>query len=139
MNKFQKLAITSLVAIFAAMILPATYSQNVHRTVINVPYAVQVNSTVLEPGQYVIRVLSPTEPNVVNIFSADEKTLIATITGLPVFRSAEEIDRAGSKTEFWFSAPASVRPRPVRAWFYPGEEQGVELVTSPAKKAIKSS
>lgn len=141
MSNFHKFAIHCLVPVFAAAILPAAYSQAAaHRTIINVPYAVQVESTVLQPGQYVIRITSPTEPNLISIFSADEKTLFATITGLPVFRPSEEMSKSGSKTEFWFSAPAGVRPRPVRAWFYPGEEKGVEVVSAaPAKKTPKST
>lgn len=140
MNRFQKLAINCLLAVFIATMVPAAYSQNTaHRTVIDVPYAVQVGPTILQPGRYVIRILSPAEPDVVTIFSADEKTLVATILGEPVFRSDEAVSKAGDKTEFWFSASANVRPRPVRAWFYPGEEKGVELVNSaPAKKSPKS-
>lgn len=141
MNRFQKLAINCLLAVFGVTMVPTAYSQNTaHRTVIDVPYAVQVDSTILQPGRYVIRILSPAEPNVVTIFSADEKTLFATISGVPVYRSDEAVSQAADKTEFWFSASASVRPRPVRAWFYPGEEKGVELVnSSPAKKPGKGT
>jgi hypothetical protein len=138
----QKHALNCLVAVFGAMtLLPAAYSQDPsHRTVIDVPYAVQVGATVLKPGRYVIRTESPAQSSVVNVFSGDEKTLVATISGVPVFRSTEAIGAAGDKTEFWFSAPANVRPRPVRAWFYPGEEKGVEIIAAPAtKKSTKST
>jgi hypothetical protein len=141
MSRFQKLANICIPAVFIAMTIPAAYSQDpAHRTVIDVPYAVQVDSTVLQPGRYVIKIVNPAETSMVSIFSADEKKLIATITGVPVYRSEEAVTKAGDKTEFWFSASASVRPRPVRAWFYPGQDKGVELVNAaPAKKIAKST
>ena len=116
MRDSRKLPINCLsLALAAAALVPACYSQDpARRTVIDVPYAVQVDSTVLQPGRYVIRVMNPSDANVVNIFSADEKTVVATIVGVPVFRSEEAVDKAGTKTEFWFSSPASVRPRQVQ-------------------------
>jgi hypothetical protein len=141
MSDSQKLSIHCLSVFFAAAALvPACYAQDpARRTVIDVPYAVQVDSTILQPGRYVIRVMNPSDQNVVNILTADEKTVVATIVGVPVFRSEEAMDKAGRKTEFWFSSPASVRPRQVKAWFYPGSEQGVELLSSTPKQARKNS
>lgn len=140
MSRFQKLAITCVPAVFIAMTVPAAYSQDpAHRTIIDVPYAVQVDSIVLQPGRYVIKIVNPAETSVVSIFSADERKLVATISGVPVYRSEEAVNKAGEKTEFWFSASANVRPRPVRAWFYPGVDKGVELINAPAKKAPKST
>lgn len=139
MRDSRKLAI-NLAVIFGATFAPACYAQDpAHRTVIDVPYAVQVDSTVLQPGRYVIRIMGAPDSNVVNVFTADEKTVVATIVGMPVYRSEEAVDKAGTRTEFWFSAPASVRPRPVKAWFYPGTEKGVELVNTPSAKSKKAS
>jgi hypothetical protein len=137
MSDSRKPSISLSVVLAAAAMIPAAYAQDpARRTVIDVPYAVQVESTVLQPGRYVIRVMNA-DTNIVNIFTADEKTVVATIVGVPVFRSEDAMDKAGTKTEFWFSAPASVSPRPVKAWFYPGNEKGVELITSNAKLSKK--
>lgn len=135
MTQFQKLALYCVPAVFIVFTVPAAFSQDsLHRTVIDVPYAVQVESTVLQPGQYVIKIMGPNEPNVVNVYSVDEKKLVATIYGVPVYRSEEAVRKAADKTEFWFSAASTVRPRPVLAWFYPGSEMGIELVNSRPKK-----
>ena len=140
MSDSRKPSISLSLVLAAAAMIPAAYAQDpARRTVIDVPYAVQVESTVLQPGRYVIRVMNPNDTNIVNIFTADEKTVVATIVGVPVFRSEEAMDKAGTKTEFWFSSPASVSPRPVKAWFYPGSEKGVELISSNAKASKKSA
>lgn len=98
------------------------------RTAISVPYPVQVSDFVLQPGEYVIRLAEPTASiSLVQIMSADEKTVVATVQGITVERS-----HISQKTEFWFSKTPKGQPRIVRAWFYPGQETGVELI--PAKR-----
>jgi len=95
-----------------------------HRTTITVPYAVQVGQNVLQPGEYVIRMPEMSgAQNLVEILTADEKTVVATVQGVSIFRQ-----RVTSTTEFWFWKTPRGKPRVVRAWFYPGEESGVEIV-----------
>jgi hypothetical protein len=103
----------------------ARAGQEEHRTVIDVPYAVQVDQVVLRPGEYVIRQpKSSASVNLVQILSSDEKTIVATIQGIPITRQ-----HSSEKTEFWFWKTSRGKPRVVRAWFYPGEELGVEVVS----------
>ncbi len=111
--------------VLVAAIPAARAGQKEHRTVIDVPYAVQVDQVVLQPGEYVIRQPeSSASVNLVQILSSDAKTIVATIQGIPIARQ-----HTSEKTEFWFWKTPRGKPRVVRAWFYPGEELGVEVVS----------
>ncbi|HLW75467.1 MAG TPA: hypothetical protein VKS01_00760 [Bryobacteraceae bacterium] len=104
--------------------LAVNADQKSRRTEIDVPYPVQVDQYVLQPGHYVIRLLDPAaSTTLVQILSADEKTVVAALQGIPITRS-----QASEKTVFWFDNTPEGKPRIVRAWFYPGEETGIEVV-----------
>lgn len=125
MTRFRNFAIGCFAVVLVAAIPAARADQKDHRTVINVPYAVQVDQVVLQPGEYVIRLPeSSASLNLVQILSSDEKRIVATIQGVPVTRQ-----RTTDKTEFWFWKTPRGKPRVVRAWFYPGNEVGVEVVS----------
>ncbi len=110
--------------------VPASADQRIRRTVIDVPYPVQVDDFVLQPGEYVIRLADPAASiSLVQILSADEKTVVATVQGISVTRSL-----VSAKTEFWFAQTPKGKPRIVRAWFYPGVETGIEIVTRTVKE-----
>jgi len=79
---------------------------------------------VLPAGKYVFKVLDPSaNPNVIQIFSEDEKHLYATIMALPKYRL-----RQTEKTVMTFSARAAGVPEAIRTWFYPGSTRGVEFM-----------
>jgi hypothetical protein len=125
MTRFRNLAIGCFVVVLVATIPAARADPQEHRTAINVPYAVQVDQIVLQPGAYIIRQPELSAGvNLVQILSSDEKTIVATIQGINVTRQ-----RTTGKTEFWFWKTPRGKPRVVRAWFYPGEELGVEVVS----------
>jgi hypothetical protein len=125
MTRFRECAIGCFTLVLVAAIPAARADQRNHKTVIDVPYAVQVDQVVLQPGEYVIRLPEPSESaNLVQILSSDQKTIVATIQGIPVTRK-----RTTQSTEFWFWKTPQGQPRLVRAWFYPGEEMGVEVVS----------
>ena len=122
MQRFRNFVIGCVFALFAVTVARADEWNRM--TVIDVPYPVQVDTFVLQPGRYVIRLLEPTTSlTMVQILSSDEKKIFATIQGTIVTRP-----RITNKTEFWFWKTPKGRPRIVRAWFYPGQEQGVEVI-----------
>jgi LPXTG-motif cell wall-anchored protein len=87
---------------------------------------------VLPAGTYVFKVLdSRSDRHIVQIFSADEKTVYATILAIPNYRL-----KATDKTVMTFNERPLGQPEALRAWFYPGKNWGEEFVY-PKAKAIE--
>jgi hypothetical protein len=93
------------------------------RTLLTVNETIQVKDTVLDPGQYIIRLMdSPTDRHVVQIFNRDESHIINTFLAIPATR-VYPTDH--TVITFWETPPGSVRA--VRKWFYPGDNMGQEF------------
>ena len=76
---------------FAASVVttPARADEWNKKTVLTVNETLQVRDTVLEPGQYVFRLLdSQSDRHIVQIFNADETHIINTILAIPAQRLA---------------------------------------------------
>jgi hypothetical protein len=83
-----------------------------------------VSGTVLPPGEYVMKLAeSQANRHVVHIFNDKEDEVKATILAIPNYRLQPTGD---TKFSYW-EAPAG-QPRPLRAWFYPGDNFGQEFV-----------
>jgi hypothetical protein len=79
---------------------------------------------VLPAGTYVFKLVdSQSDRNIVQIFSADEKTVYATILAVPNYRL-----KATGKTVVTFRERPAGQPEALRAWFYPGRNWGQEFV-----------
>jgi len=84
---------------------------------------------VLPAGTYVFKILdSSSDRHVVQIFSADEKTVYATILAIPNYRL-----KATDKTIVTFRERPAGEPEALRAWFYPGKNWGEEFVYPKAR------
>ena len=84
---------------------------------------------VLPAGTYVFKILdSQSDRHIVQIFSADEKTVYATILAIPNYRL-----RATDKTVMTFRERPAGEPEALRAWFYPGRNYGEEFVYPKAR------
>src|SRR4051812_17381950 len=119
MTRFRGFVLGCFTVILVAAI-PARADQKDHRTVIKVPYAVQVDQVVLQPGEYIIRLPNAAASvNMVQVLSADEKNVVTTVQGVAISRK-----RITQTTEFWFWKTPKGKPRVVRAWFYPGDTAG---------------
>jgi hypothetical protein len=79
---------------------------------------------VLPAGTYVFKLVdSQSDRHIVQIFSADEKTVYATILAIPNYRL-----KATGKTVITFRERPAGQPEALRAWFYPGKNWGEEFV-----------
>src|SRR3954467_4492956 len=79
---------------------------------------------VLPAGTYVFKILdSQSDRHIVQIFSADEKTVYATILAIPNYRL-----KVTDKTVITFRERPAGQPEALRAWFYPGRNWGEEFV-----------
>jgi hypothetical protein len=87
---------------------------------------------VLPAGTYIFKILdSQSDRHIVQIFSADEKTVYATILAIPNYRL-----HATGKTVVTFRERPAGEPEALRAWFYPGRNWGEEFVY-PKARAIE--
>jgi LPXTG-motif cell wall-anchored protein len=93
------------------------------RTILTVNETIQVKDTVLEPGQYILKLLnSPAERHIVQIFDGDQSHLIGTVFAIPKQRMQVTGD---SQFTFWETPPGTAKA--LRAWFYPGDSVGQEF------------
>ena len=96
---------------------------------VEIPGVHQTGWGVLPAGTYVFKLLdSKSDRHIVQIFSADEKTVIATILAIPNYRL-----KATDKTVISFSERPAGEPEALRAWFYPGKNWGDEFVYPKAR------
>ncbi len=94
------------------------------QTVLTFSEPVEVPGKVLPAGTYVFRLAdSQSDRNVVEVFTEDQKQLLATIMAIPAYR-VEPTD----KTVVAFDERPSGSPEALHKWFYPGDTYGFEFV-----------
>src|SRR5579862_7207785 len=114
------LAVLSGVALVAGV---AQADQWDKKTIVTVDQPMQVSDTLLEPGQYVFRLLnSDSDRHIVQIFTGDQSRIVNTVLAIPNYRLRP---RGDSRFLFWETPPGSARA--LRAWFYPGDNMGQEF------------
>ena len=94
------------------------------KTTITIDEPMQLPTTTLQPGTYVIRLLgtSGSDRHTVQFFDKDEKRIITTIEAIP-----NERVRPTGKSVFAFWETPAGQPKALRAWFYPGDNFGQEF------------
>jgi hypothetical protein len=92
---------------------------------------VDVAGHVLLAGTYLFKIADANDRHIVQIFSADGKTVIATVMTIPDYRL-----KATNETVIKFREVPAGSPEAVRAWFYPGRTNGEEFVY-PKRRAIE--
>ena len=93
------------------------------KTIITVNEPIQVPGKVLPVGTYVLKLLNPNDRTLVAILSADERHLITTIQGIPDYRMGTP-----GKAILQLEDQPEGGPEALKAWFYPGDNSGVEFV-----------
>jgi hypothetical protein len=93
------------------------------RTILTVDQPIQVTETLLEPGQYVLKLAdSNSDRHIVQIFNSDQTRIIDTVLAIPNYR----LQPTGhSRFAFWETPPGNAKA--LRAWFYPGDNFGQEF------------
>ena len=78
----------------------------------------------LPPGTYVFQLLdSQSDRDMVQVFNKNETQLYATINAIPDYRL-----QPTAKTVMKFKETGAYSPEALTAWFYPGNDSGVEFV-----------
>jgi hypothetical protein len=92
-------------------------------TDISVKQPINVDGTILPPGQYVLKVMdSPSDRNIVEIYNETEQHLIKTVLALPAYRQ----EPTGHPVFSFYETPAG-HPQALRTYFYPGDEMGFQF------------
>lgn len=117
--------VTFLVVLFLAVSTIPSFAQNESVMNVHVDQAVAIPSHVLQPGDYVFRLLdSPTRPNDVAVMSADGATFYGI---LPVF-TASRI--SGGDSEITTTAPDAAGLARIDSWYFPGSQDGFRFIYS---------
>jgi len=93
------------------------------KTIVTVNQPIQVPGKVLPAGTYVFKLLNSNDLTLVAIYNADEMHLITTLRGISDSRM-----HTPDKTILQFEERPSGQPEALKAWFYPGDDSGVEFV-----------
>lgn len=93
------------------------------KTVITFQEPVEVPGAVLEPGQYVMKLVdSSSNRHIVQFMNANENHVYSTVLAIPNSRP----DPADNTVLSFYEMPAG-KPQALRAWFYPGDTIGQEF------------
>ncbi len=84
---------------------------------------VDIGGHLLVAGTYVFKMADAIDRHIVQIFTADGKTIIATVMTVPDYRLT-----ATDQTVVKFREVPAGSPEALRAWFYPGRTVGEEFV-----------
>jgi LPXTG-motif cell wall-anchored protein len=125
-------------AVFGALIVPAAHADEWNKkTITTFSEDVQVPGKVLPAGTYVFKLADiSSSRDIVQIFNADETQLITTISAIPDYRAT-----APDEPVIAFDERPAGQPEAVKAWFYPGENYGLEFVypNQPATQLAQAS
>jgi hypothetical protein len=90
---------------------------------VTVNQPIQVPGKVLPAGTYVFKLLNSNDLTLVAIYDADQMHLITTVRGI-----SDSLMQTPDKTILQFEERPSGQPEALKAWFYPGDDSGVEFV-----------
>ncbi len=117
------LAIGALALCAFAVTSPARADTFDKKTTFTIQEPVQVPNAVLQPGTYVLKLLSSqSNRNIVQIYNEDQNQLITMFLAIPNYRV-----QITEKTQFLFWETPPGQPRAMRAWFYPADNFGQEF------------
>ncbi|HXB20329.1 MAG TPA: hypothetical protein VNV88_03050 [Candidatus Solibacter sp.] len=136
MKLIKTLSIVFCVLVACAFLLPTAAADDWNkRTTVTFSGPVEVpgvGAQILPAGTYLFKLMdSPSDRNIVQIFSEDGTHLYTTILAVPNYRL-----RVTDKTVMTFRERAEGQPEAIRAWFYPGANWGQEFVY-PKARAIE--
>jgi hypothetical protein len=111
--------------ILGALLVPTVRADEWDKkTIVSFSEPVQVPGTVLPAGTYVFKLANnQSDRYIVEIFDAHETQLITTIMAIPDYRM-----QTPDETIISFNERPSGQPEALKAWFYPGDNYGVDFV-----------
>ena len=124
MNRLKMMSAT--LGILSAILAPSLRADERDKTTyITTDQPLQIQGTLLAPGRYMFKLVSPDfDHRTVQIFNADGTRLEATILASPAYR----LEPTGD-TQLTVSDPQAGQPAMLQFWFYPGDNIGLEFVS----------
>jgi hypothetical protein len=119
------LAVAGLTAILlsALPVLPLRADDWDEQTDITIDEPINVDGTILVPGEYVLKLLnSDSDRNVVQIYNQGESHLITTVFATPAYRP----EPTGKPVFSFYETPPGHTPE-LRTYFYPGDVSGLQF------------
>jgi hypothetical protein len=122
MKTLTRFAAVGFVLFTTAFLSTAKADEWDKKTVITTHEPIQIQGKVLQPGQYIMKLLDTADRHVVQIYDADDSKLEMTIFAISAYRLTPTGD-----TRLTFSETPDGQTRALRAWFYPGDNSGLEF------------
>lgn len=111
-NALKLMAVSAIVLMISA---PAAFAQSQEVSTLSITEPTDVGGTILQPGTYMIRVVSPVaDRNKVQITSVDREKIYATVLTIP--HQLEPNEEVPNST-FIFYPSGEGKPRALRTWF----------------------
>jgi hypothetical protein len=137
--KWRTIAVAVLaLAVCAASAATARAADPAKQTPFSTNEALEVPGMMLEPGQYLLRLIEPTaEPNVLQVFeivqlwTGDQNRLLSTLLTMPNYDLPTT-----DKTVFTFFERGPKQSKALRLWFAPGRNYGQEFIY-PKRQAVE--
>jgi hypothetical protein len=136
MNTPKFIRFAALMLLACVMSVPVAFAQTPEYSTISFDQPTSVGDKVLEPGQYLIRVLpSRADRNRVQITNLDKSTIYATLLTVP---HAFGPDEEKPNTELVFYPAYENQPRTLRTWFAPNPitNEGHDIVYDEARAQL---
>lgn len=133
MNAFKKSALAACAGVLALTVVPNAKADVWNKkTILTVNETIQLPGATLPPGKYVMKLLdSPSNRHIVQVFNEREDKLLTTVLAIPNYRLQPTGD-----TKFTFWETVAGEPKPLRSWFYPGDNFGQEFAYPKAKASM---
>ena len=123
----NRVAITfNFFALFVVLTLvPLAHAEQWDKeTIVTFSNPIEVPGRVLPAGTYIFKLAdSQSDRRIVQIFTRDQRKVLATIQAIPDYRP-----EATDQTAISFEERPSGKPEALRNWFYPGDNYGVHFV-----------
>jgi len=123
-TKLSSFAVLITLCVLGALIVPRARADEWNKkTTLTFNEPVQVPGTTLSAGTYVFKLADTSNRTIVQIWNEDETKLITTILAIADYR-----EKTPDKTIVSFDERPAGQPEALKAWFYPGDNSGVEFV-----------
>jgi hypothetical protein len=93
------------------------------KTILTTHERIRIQDKLLEPGQYIMRVLDTADRHILQIFDGNGTKLEMTIMAIPAYRLDPTAD-----TQLTFSEMPNGGAPSLHTWFYPGDNSGFEFI-----------
>jgi len=122
--KLSSFGVLITLCLLGALIVPKARADEWNKkTTLTFNEPVQVPGTTLSAGTYVFKLADTSDRTIVQIWNEDETRLITTILAIVDYRA-----KTPGKTIVSFDERPARQPEALKAWFYPGDNSGVEFV-----------